>query len=312
MRRAIPLLLATTLALAGCGSDAEPEEVAATGGQLSDVTVTGEADAEPVLDFEQPFAVEESDVQVLTEGDGPVVEEGQRVTVDYLGVNAADGETFDSSWERGEPASFDVDPTQVIPGFANGISGQKVGSRLLIAISPEDGYGPQGGVEQAGIGADDTLLFVVDVEGVTEVLDQAQGTPVEPAEGLPTVEVDEQGKPTITVPETPAPTDLVVQPLITGEGPIVEAGQTITVHYTGVKWPGGEQFDSSWDRGQPAEFPIGTGAVIQGWDQGLVGLPVGSRVLLVVPPALGYGEAGSGEITATDTLVFVVDILAAS
>jgi peptidylprolyl isomerase len=106
----------------------------------------------------------------------------------------------------------------------------------------------------------------------------------------------------------------VVQPLITGSGPAVQAGQTVTVHYTGVIWGTGRVFDSSWKTGEPVPFVIGGGQVIKGWDQGLVGQTVGSQVLLVIPPDLGYGSAGNsgGGIKGTDTLVFVVDILDAS
>src|SRR5207247_6412396 len=123
----------------------------------------------------------------------------------------------------------------------------------------------------------------------------ATGDTVTPPGGLPTVVLDGTGKPTITVPPagTVAPTDLVVQPLIVGTGPVVASGQTITVHYTGVIWGSGKQFDSSWDRGTPIDFSIGTGKVIKGWDQALVGQTVGSQVLLVVPPALGYGTTGN-------------------
>jgi peptidylprolyl isomerase len=105
--------------------------------------------------------------------------------------------------------------------------------------------------------------------------------------------------------------ELVAQPLIKGTGPEVTAGQNLTVHYTGVIWDTGKQFDSSWDRGEPSDFQIGTGNVIQGWDTGLVGQTVGSQVLLVVPPEQGYGSQGSKDagISGTDTLVFVVDIL---
>jgi peptidylprolyl isomerase len=104
----------------------------------------------------------------------------------------------------------------------------------------------------------------------------------------------------------------VVQPLIIGAGAEVEAGQTITVHYTGVTWDDGKVFDSSWTSGSPASFEIGTGAVIAGWDEGLVGQTVGSQVLLVVPPAKGYPDGSpDGSIQAGDTIVFVVDILAA-
>ena len=123
--------------------------------------------------------------------------------------------------------------------------------------------------------------------------------------------LDAGGKPTVTVPSTAAPPALVVQPLIQGTGPAVTAGQTVVLHYVALNWRDGKQFDSSWDRGQSASFPIGTGKVLPGWDEGLVGQAVGSQVLLVVPPDKGYGSAGEPDagITGTDTLVFVVDIL---
>ena len=120
---------------------------------------------------------------------------------------------------------------------------------------------------------------------------------------------------TITVPKgAKAPAKTVVQPLIPGEGAAVKAGQTVRVAYTGALYKDGSVFDSSANRPEEPyfEFPLGQGGVIKGWDAGLAGQPVGSRVLLVIPPADGYGEAGSPpKISGTDTLVFVVDILAA-
>jgi len=146
---------------------------------------------------------------------------------------------------------------------------------------------------------------------VRTVMKRATGTPVPPVAGLPTVKLAADGSPTISVPATPAPTTLIAQPLINGTGPVVAAGQTITVQYTGVIWTTGKKFDSSWDRGASIDFAIGVKQVIPGWDAGLVGQTVGSQVLLVVPPDQGYGAAGqpSGGISGTDTLVFVVDIL---
>lgn len=107
-----------------------------------------------------------------------------------------------------------------------------------------------------------------------------------------------------------APAGLVVEVLSEGTGPVVTAGRTITVQYHGQIW-NGAVFDSSFTRGAPASFPIGVGMVIAGWDQGLVGKNVGSRVLLSIPPEKGYGRRGMPQagIGGTDTLVFVVDIL---
>lgn len=116
-------------------------------------------------------------------------------------------------------------------------------------------------------------------------------------------------KPVLSFPDTPAPRELGIEVLSRGEGEVVESGDDIEVDYYGQVW-GGRMFDNSYDRGSSINFPIGVGAVIGGWDEGLVGKQVGSRVLLSIPPHLGYGERGMPQagIGGTDTLVFVVDI----
>jgi peptidylprolyl isomerase len=121
-------------------------------------------------------------------------------------------------------------------------------------------------------------------------------------------------KPVIVVPKTPPPTKLVVKDLITGTGATAKSGSTVTVNYVGVLYKNGKEFDSSWKTGQPfAPFKLGTGAVIPGWDQGLVGMKVGGRRELIIPPNLAYGASGSGStIPPNSTLIFVVDLLAAS
>ena len=126
---------------------------------------------------------------------------------------------------------------------------------------------------------------------------------------LPTASGSFGDKPALTFPDTPAPADLEVEPLVLGEGDVVEAGDEIEVDYLGQVW-GGSVFDNSYDRGAPARFPIGVGAVIRGWDEALVGASVGSRVLVSIPPHLGYGERGVPQagIRGGDTLVFVVDV----
>lgn len=118
-------------------------------------------------------------------------------------------------------------------------------------------------------------------------------------------------KPVVGVPSGPAPTHLVVKDLIPGSGQAAKAGSTVTVNYVGVLYKGGKEFDSSWQRGQPlAPFQLGQGSVIPGWDQGLVGMKVGGRRELVIPPSLGYGATGSAPaIPPNATLVFVIDLL---
>jgi peptidylprolyl isomerase len=185
---------------------------------------------------------------------------------------------------------------------------------VLVGVAPKD-YAKklQGAVKS--VKGTDTLLFLMTPTSVRHPLARATGTAVDPVAGLPVVNLDATGKPTILAPsDIAAPTSLVVQPLIKGDGPVVEAGQTVRVHYTGIVYATGKQFDSSWDRGEPAEFVIGQGKVIAGWDKGIVGQTVGSQILLVIPPADGYGTNGNSQagISGTDTLVFVVDILDAT
>ena len=127
---------------------------------------------------------------------------------------------------------------------------------------------------------------------------------------LPTASGSFGDKPVLTFPEGGAPAGLQVQVLEEGSGPVVTAGRTIVVNYLGQVWDG-EIFDTSYDRGETISFPIGTGAVIGGWDKGLVGQSVGSRVLLSIPPEHGYGMRGVPQagIGGTDTLVSVVDVV---
>lgn len=117
-------------------------------------------------------------------------------------------------------------------------------------------------------------------------------------------------KPVLTFPDAPASPELEVSVLSRGDGDLVEAGQDIEVHYLGQTWAG-SVFDNSYDRGSTISFPIGLGRVIAGWDEGLVGQQIGSRVLLSVPAHLGYGDRGVPQagIRGGDTLVFVVDIV---
>jgi FKBP-type peptidyl-prolyl cis-trans isomerase len=144
----------------------------------------------------------------------------------------------------------------------------------------------------------------------SDVPTRASGEAQEPQAGFPTVESD--GRPTVTLPGTEAPTELQVETLIKGDGPVVEDGAQVTVQYQGSLWKDGTVFDESWKRGEPTTF--GTGQVIPGFAAGIVGQTVGSQTVVVIPPAEGYGEAGAPQagIAGDDTLVFVIDILAAN
>jgi peptidylprolyl isomerase len=117
-------------------------------------------------------------------------------------------------------------------------------------------------------------------------------------------------KPEIEFPGAEPPTDLVVTDITEGDGPQAQAGQRVSVHYVGVAHSTGEEFDASYNRGQPLQFQLGVGQVIAGWDNGVQGMKVGGRRQLVIPPHLGYGDRGAPPvIKGGETLIFVVDLL---
>lgn len=315
MPRLLAALLLPALLVAGCASaDPEPASSSSAGGpvpsSLKQVKVTGDVGKKPTVKLGQtPTVLPRTGTVVVKQGNGAKVTQGQRVTVDYLLLNAKDGKEADTSFGK-QPANFVADPTKLMPGLANSLIGQKVGSRVLAGVAPRDGFGAEGNTE-LGFGKDDGLIFVLDLKAAATPLKKATGTPVTPAAGLPTVKDNGTQAPTITAPKTPAPAKTVVQPLIKGSGPALKAGQTISAAYVGQVYATGKVFDSSYRSGQLLQQVVGAGQLIPGFDKGLVGQTVGSRVLLVIPPADGYGKTGNTQagIKGTDTLVFVVDLL---
>jgi len=303
VRRTAALFLVPLLLLSACGGD----------GAGAGPKVTGAAGKKPTVVAPEGKPGTKLEVRVLDEGDGAVVKKGDLLVADYLGQTWRENKVFDNSFDRGVPAGFPIGTGGVIPGWDEGLVGQKVGSRVLLVIPPDKGYGKQG-QPAAGIKGDDTLVFVVDIRGRHDAKAASDGEQTSTGGGtLPTVKAAE-GKPSIAIPKgAKPPTQLMSRTLVEGTGPAVQKRQLVVVQYVGVTWRGGEQFDASWDRGQPAPFPIGMGQVIPGWDQGLVGAKVGSRVLLVIPPDKGYGKQGqpAAGIKGDDTLVFAVDVLGA-
>jgi peptidylprolyl isomerase len=179
---------------------------------------------------------------------------------------------------------------------------------LLALVACADAAGP-------GDGGDDDALPLEPTAG-TEPADpsdeadsDAQGATVTDDTSGVTVEGDLDGKPQITLPGGQPPSELIIADIVEGDGEEVPEGATVTTHYVGVSWANdGEEFDASWNRGQPLTFPLSN--VIQGWTQGIPGMRVGGRRLLVIPPDMGYGASSpTPAIAANDTLVFVIDLV---
>ncbi|MCU1402212.1 MAG: peptidylprolyl isomerase [Microbacteriaceae bacterium] len=306
---AIAGLVLSLVACSGTGSSAAACTPTQSGTASNSVKVTGKYGSAPKVTVKKGLTTKATERSVVIEGKGPVADQGNTAALAITAYNGTTGKELSSSgYTQGTLTVVPVDAKQVIPGVAKAVKCSAAGSRVVAAITPADGFADQG--SQMGVGPKDTLVLVIDVVDVTKAT-KANGAPQPPVAGLPTVKLASNGAPTVTIPKTTPPTDLKIADLKKGTGAKVKAGATVTVQYVGVLWATGKVFDSSWSRGAPSGFP--TTGVVPGFSKALVGQTVGSQVLAVIPPAEGYGATppASSGISPTDTLVFVVDILAA-
>jgi len=340
--RALPLSIAAgaalVLGLTACGSSGSSTTATSAPGSTSTGTATGAATAgapavhpplnksEDLAQLEgikvadhgttktptvtitkKPVSVTATTVRVLKKGTGAVSTSASRVSLVIAFFNGTTGKELQSFYGKPAQSLLLTGNTNTLSGLPIAIDGVKAGSRILSALPPADAFGSKGN-SPAGVAPTDNLVVVADIVSVGTPLTKAQGATVPPKAGLPTVAFDAAKGPTITVPKTTPSTSLVVQPLVQGTGATVATGQSVTVNYTGVTYSTGQVFDSSWGK-KPFTFTIGASQVISGWDKGLVGQKVGSRILLVIPPAEGYKDKANGSIPANSTLVFAIDIL---
>ncbi|WP_345564194.1 FKBP-type peptidyl-prolyl cis-trans isomerase [Nonomuraea rosea] len=310
MRRALAVLAAVPLILfaAACGSD-DGAAPSATPAGSAGVKVTGNVGAKPTVTFPSGSPATKSSYEVIQPGTGAAVKAGDKLILN-LTVYNWDGKgnaVQGSSYDTKAPETIAVNE-QLPQVLQEGFTKVKHGGRLL-AVLANDSVAQQ---PTATAPAEPTKVFVLDIVGAQPpALKAATGKETgDSIKGVKVVSPGGEKAPTLTTKTGEKPSkELVVKTLITGTGAKVQANQTLTVHYTGKVWGTDKQFDSSWERGQPAEFPLGN--VIQGWQKGLAGVPVGSRVVMSIPPDLGYGDQAQENIPAKSTLVFVVDILAA-
>ncbi len=308
-------LAAAALSLVACAPDPIADPSASTQPQPSSAPMPGAVEAqnvdealaamewkdngegaEPTITFSAPINFDKPGTRVVEDGDGDALSDGQMLSLHFVIISGLDGLPVQSTYEFGAPQPLSLSTSELEPSLYDTLTNSHVGAKILYAV-PDNGGGG-------------SVVMGITVAGVTDVLKRAEGAAAEPTPGDPAVSLDGDGKPSIDFSGTTMPAELVARDLIVGEGAAVTEDQTVTVNYSGWVWDG-EQFDSSWERGSTFTTALSKGYLIDGWIDGLVGKTVGSQVLLVIPPDLGYGDQESDAIPAGSTLVFVVDILAA-
>jgi len=325
MRRAAALVftpLIAALAVAGCSSSpsstaSSSSSAAAAGGAdtYKSVTVTGTLNKAPTVTIPKVKGTGDLYVKTLIQGAGETLKSTstEGAVGNYVAYlwSGATSKQLGSSYSVNDQSVF---AGSLLPGLAKALTGQKMGSRVLAVIPPKDAWGAQGAPNE-GISGTDTLVFVIDLNQTFPYPTAVAGQQASNGGGaLPAVTAPAKGSttgPAVKVNTKAAPPKkLEASLLVKGTGPVVKKGQNVVVQYTGLIWRTGKIFETSWGDA-PFSTPIGVGKVVPGWDKGLVGQTVGSRVLLVLPPADGYGTPGNSAagIKGTDTLVFVVDIL---
>jgi peptidylprolyl isomerase len=254
-------------------------------------------------------------VKTVIAGSGRTIAENDFVQANYLGQVWSTAKVFDNSYDRHRPLVMQLAKGSIIDGWRYALTGRKTGSRVQIAVPPTWGYGKSGN-PQAGIKGTDTLVFVIDVIDSFNSKSSAKGTEVPQTDAaLPKVGTNTDGKvPSVSVPKTDPPKQLVSNYVLEGDGETVKADQTILCQFQGLVWDGGKTFQRTYGSGRLSQFAVEQmQQIVKGLAQGVTGKKVGSRLLIVVPPDLGYGDTPpTGDVIKKgSTLVFTVDILAA-
>jgi peptidylprolyl isomerase len=308
--RRLPLILVPVLlsvGLAACGDEPVPAEP--TKERLDAVQIDGEIGDEPEVTWSSQMSAGKIESETLVTGDGAALEEGDQALAHlWIGNGFTEAKAFSTHDEDATAELVTVDAE--LPPFLASIKGATIGSRIAVTSSAEAAFGAAGNA-QLGIGNKDSVLVIIDLaSGIDE---GPTGTrPAAPA-WVPPLEFKKGVLSGFDFDGVPEPTaELRKAVLFEGGGAVVEKGNAIVVRYLGQVFAGDKPFDENFSAATPTSFAIGTGAVIKGWDRALVDATVGTRMVIAVPPDLGYGEQGNPDagIKRTDTLYFVIDILA--
>ncbi|MFC7494171.1 MULTISPECIES: FKBP-type peptidyl-prolyl cis-trans isomerase [unclassified Nocardioides] len=301
----LPIVLGTTLV--ACGDDEGSDNGGSGSGEaLHGITITGDVGSEPEVEWDGALEVDETATEVVTEGDGDTVAEGDQVVANIWVGNGTTQEKAFSTYDEKQPETVPVS-SDLSPVFRDALLDQTVGSRVAVTTTSEEAFGPAGN-SGMGIGNKDTVLLVVDLMELS-VPPAAKDVPQSEMPGI----IEKGGKVTGLdfrgLPEPDPKGDLLRTVVTEGDGEEVTTDMTVKVNYLGSVYKGKAPFDESYSK-EPVEFPLSN--VVQGWTYGLEGVKVGSRVLLSIPPELGYGAQEQSGIPANSTLYFVVDVISAS
>jgi FKBP-type peptidyl-prolyl cis-trans isomerase len=290
VRKVLAFLLPAMLFMTACSGASTPADFdregksAGAAETLESVEVTDAGpDTVPEVEFDAPLTITDTAVRAVTEGDGEVIEAGQDLKFHLVFLNADDGSVLQDSYGAGQPQSLALTDQlkEADPELYEVLVGSKVGSHIAYTAPLEVPEGSEAPPNQL------LVLQVISAQDPPKKLSSEEVAELEEAGQLPTVTLDDKGVPSIEFPDNEAPADLVVKVIEEGTGEEITEADTIAANYTGWSWQG-EQFDSSFERGEPSEFPLS--GVIPGWTQGLSGLTVGSKVLLVIPSVMAYGD----------------------
>ncbi|MCD4535326.1 FKBP-type peptidyl-prolyl cis-trans isomerase [Nocardioides sp. cx-169] len=304
-RRAATLAVSALLlsVLAACGDDSAEDADGLEG--LAAVEISGEYGEEPEVTWKDKLVADEVEMEVLSEGDGAEVAEGDEVSVNYWVGNGFTQQKTYSTYDSGAPETVPVSD-EVTAAFKDALLGQTIGSRVAVTSSAKDAFGEMGN-PGLGIGNKDTVLLILDLMKPPRT---PQLKDVSAARQPALVEKD--GQPTgfdFSGIDKPSVDGNLLRTIVKqGTGKPVTKDMELTVDYLGSVYEGAKPFDESFSK-EPATFKLTE--VIGGWTQGLDGVKVGSRVLLAIPPSLGYGPQEQANIPANSTLYFVVDIISA-
>ncbi|PWH05677.1 peptidylprolyl isomerase [Brachybacterium endophyticum] len=302
------LAASAAIGLAACSDDDSSSKASDGGGSdsakpaLDAVTISEDLGKAPTVKFTAPLNIEEPDARTIVAGKGDQISEGDTLIWRTLYVDASSGKTKQSWWDGAPAGSITVTSDDIGAKAKDFLTTATVKSRVALA-----------GWQQDSKGSMVSLVQVSDIDRIVSPL-RAKGKQEKPSGDLPAVKLGKDGAPSLSgKPEGDPPSKTTVEMLIRGGGRKTKKGDHLVMQYTGWTWDDAKQFDSSWERGTPFGFTQGQGDVIKGWDEHLTDLPVGSQVMLVIPPKDAYGtdEKSGGEL-AGKTLVFVVDVLDAA